>query len=70
MTDRPIENAIVELRRELAQIDQVIKLLEMISVGKPRRGRPPKFIAEALKAAGRTPESPTRKKRKKQNGNS
>ena len=68
MTDRPIENAIVELRRELAQIDQVIKLLEMISVGKPRRGRPPKFIAEALKAAGRTPEPAARKKKKKQNG--
>ena len=69
MTDRPIENAIVELRRELAQIDQVIKMLETIAIGKPRRGRPPKFISEALKAAGAASGRPARKKRKP-NGNS
>ena len=70
MTDRPIENAIVELRKELTQIDQVIKLLEMLAVGKPRRGRPPKFIAEALKAAAKAPARPARKTMRKRNGNS
>ncbi len=68
MTDRPIENAIVELRKELTQIGQVIKMLETIAAGKPRRGRPPKFIAEALKTGGSTPLRPARKRQKKQNG--
>ena len=70
MTIRPIENAIVELRRELAQIDQVIKMLETIATGKPRRGRPPKFISEVLKAAGAASDRPARKKKRKPNGNS
>ncbi len=70
MTDRPIEKAIVELRRELAQIDQVIKMLETIATGKPRRGRPPKFISLALKTAGAASGRPTRKRKRKPNGSS
>ena len=52
MPDSPIHRAIVELRKELARLDQVIRMLETLSMGKPRRGRPPKVLAEAMRAAG------------------
>jgi hypothetical protein len=49
MAEDRIMRAIVELRKELAHIDQVIRMLETLSTGKPRRGRPPKALAEAMR---------------------
>ena len=51
MAQDRIRRAIVELRKELAQIDQVIRMLESLSTGKPRRGRPPKVLAEVMRSA-------------------
>ena len=47
MADEPIMRAIKELRTELSRLDQVIKSIELLVAGKPRRGRPPKFLREA-----------------------
>ena len=47
MADEPIMRAIKELRTELSRLDQVIKSIELLVAGKPRRGRPPKFLQEA-----------------------
>jgi hypothetical protein len=52
MSESPIHRAILELRKELARLDQVIRMLETLSIGKPRRGRPPKVLVEAMRAAG------------------
>ena len=52
MPESPIHRAIVELRKELTRLDQVIQMLETLSNGKPRRGRPPKVLAEVMRAAG------------------
>jgi hypothetical protein len=50
MAEDRIMRAIVELRKELAHIDQVIRMLETLSTGKPRRGRPPKALAEVMRS--------------------
>lgn len=47
MADEPIMRAIKELRTELSRLDQVIKSIELLVAGKPRRGRPPKFLQAA-----------------------
>lgn len=47
MADEPIMRAIKELRTELSRLDQVIKSIELLVAGKPRRGRPPKFLRES-----------------------
>jgi hypothetical protein len=54
MAENRIMRAIVELRKELAQIDQVIRMLETLSTGKPRRGRPPKALAEVMRSTAFT----------------
>ena len=46
MSSDLIYQAIKELRQELTRLDQIIKSLEGVVSGKPRRGRPPKFLAE------------------------
>ena len=51
MAENRIMRAIVELRKELAHIDQVIRMLESLSAGRPRRGRPPKALAEVMRSA-------------------
>jgi hypothetical protein len=51
MAENRIMRAIAELRKELTQIDQVIRMLETLSTGKPRRGRPPKALAEVMRSA-------------------
>lgn len=51
MAENRIMRAIAELRKELTQIDQVIRMLETLSAGKPRRGRPPKALAEVMRSA-------------------
>ena len=48
MVSEPIYKAIKELRAELTRIDHIIAAVEAMADGKPRRGRPPKFIAEML----------------------
>ena len=54
MAENRIMRAIVELRKELTHIDQVIRMLETLSTGKPRRGRPPKALAEVMRSAAFT----------------
>ncbi len=56
MPESPIHRAIAELRKELVRLDQVIRMLETLSIGRPRRGRPPKILAEAMRAAGISPK--------------
>ena len=51
MAAEPIYKAIQELRKELERIDYVIHAVESLSEGKRRRGRPPKFLAEAMAQA-------------------
>ena len=51
MAENRIMRAIAELRKELTQIDRVIRMLEALSTGKPRRGRPPKALAEVMRSA-------------------
>ena len=51
MAGEPIYKAIQELRKELERIDYVIQAIESLSDGKRRRGRPPKFLAEAMARA-------------------
>ena len=47
-----IDQALRQLREDLARVDYLIRLLESMAEGKGRRGRPPKFLA-ALRPAGR-----------------
>ena len=41
MASEPIYNAIKVLRGELERLNYVIRMLEGLAVGRPRRGRPP-----------------------------
>lgn len=50
MDQKLLDAAIQDLRKRKQQIDQVILMLETLRTGKPRRGRPPKLLAEALAA--------------------
>jgi hypothetical protein len=54
MAEDPIYNAIQALRSDLARVDHAIQVIESLALGKPRRGRPPKFLAEM--AASATPK--------------
>ena len=38
--------AIKVLRKELERLNHVIRMLESLAAGRPRRGRPPKYLAE------------------------
>ncbi len=51
MEEDPIYNAIQALRSDLARVDHAIQVIESLALGKPRRGRPPKFLAEMAAAA-------------------
>ena len=46
-----LHEAIQELRQELEILDQVIREIEAVDKGKPRRGRRPKILAETSKRA-------------------
>ena len=59
--DKPVYRAIQELRTQRDQIDQALRILEGLSIGKRRRGRPPKFLSE-LKKANNTPSTKNRKR--------
>ena len=50
MAADPIHNAIQALRGDLARVDHAIQVIESLALGKPRRGRPPKFLAEMAAA--------------------
>ncbi len=50
MDEKALSSAIIELRKQKAYLDQVILMLETIGTGKPRRGRPPKFLSQAMKS--------------------
>ena len=52
MAEEPIHNAIRALRSDLARVDHAIRVIESLALGKPRRGRPPKFLAELQAKAG------------------
>ena len=58
MAGEPIYKAIQELRKELEHIDYVIQAVESLSAGRRRRGRPPKFLAEAMARAKKAPHKP------------
>ncbi len=51
MVQDPIYNAIQALRSDLARVDHAIQVIESLGLGKPRRGRPPKYLAEMAAAA-------------------
>ncbi len=51
MAADPIHNAIQALRSDLARVDHAIRVIESLALGKPRRGRPPKFLAEMAAAS-------------------
>ena len=61
MVQDPIYNAIQALRSDLARVDHAIRVIESLALGKPRRGRPPKFLAEMAAAA--TPKKRGRPKK-------
>ena len=51
MASEHIYNAIKVLREELERLNYVIRMLEGLAVGRPRRGRPPKYLAEITASA-------------------
>ena len=58
-----VERVIRELREDLERIDQAIAAMERLAktVDTKRRGRPPKWLAEARKASTRTKKQRKRK---------
>jgi hypothetical protein len=56
-----IRKMIDQLRKELVEIQYAIHALEALASGKPRRGRPPKFVTERQGKArrGRKPKPAT-----------
>jgi len=67
MPNDSIARAIADLKRQLENIQYVIKVLEDLSRGKRRRGRPPKIFKELMAEEKTAPRKKTkpRKKRKK-----
>ncbi len=61
MAEDSIYNALQGLRSDLARVDHAIQVIESLGLGKPRRGRPPKFLAEMAVAA--TPKKRGRPKK-------
>jgi hypothetical protein len=45
-----LSKALIQLRKELAHLDAAILSLERLQARAPRRGRPPRVLAELLKA--------------------
>lgn len=51
-----VEKILEDLRRERAQIEEAILTLERLAEGRvKRRGRPPRWLAEARKRGGKPP---------------
>lgn len=65
MDQKLLDAAIQDLRKRKQQIDQVILMLETLGTGKPRRGRPPKLLAETLAAisAADSPKQAAKKRK-------
>lgn len=51
MDRKVLDEAIAELRKQKAHLEQVIGILELAGRGKRPRGRPSKLLSEALRAA-------------------
>ena len=68
MDRKVLDEAIAELRKQKAHLEQVIGMLELVGSGKRRRGRPPKLLSEALRAAqeARANKARTKQPRTKQ----
>jgi hypothetical protein len=57
-----LSKALAQLRRELVHLDAAIASLERLQARVPRRGRPPRLLAEIQKAATPKP-GPTGRRR-------
>ena len=60
MEDALLHKMIGHLKQELREIQFATHALESLAAGKPRRGRPPKIVAEfsqIMRAAGKRPRS-------------
>jgi hypothetical protein len=44
-----LDKALTQLQQELARINEAIASLERLQRGAPRRGRPPQWLAQAIK---------------------
>ncbi len=51
MDTKTIDDALAQLRKRKADLEQVIDMLERFGSIKRRRGRPPKFLSQVLRAA-------------------
>ena len=64
MEETLLRRAIQGLQHDLKEIRYAIWALESVASGKPRRGRPPKFVAEFPSAPARSkPRGPGRPRR-------
>ncbi|HYM10660.1 MAG TPA: hypothetical protein VEU62_08005 [Bryobacterales bacterium] len=57
MDVRRLEEFVKQLREEMRIIDRVIATLEQIATGRPRRGRPPKFLSDRMPRIPRIPKN-------------
>lgn len=53
MEQNALHKMIEQLRKELVEMQYAIHALEALASGKPRRGRPPKLVADRLAASKR-----------------
>lgn len=51
MKQTVIRKMIDQLQKEMVEIQYAIQALEALAAGKPRRGRPPKFLGDRPAAA-------------------
>ena len=58
MNDRILLAILAELRDEISRIDEAIKSLERLAQTRTRRGRPPKWLAEARKKESQSDSGP------------
>jgi len=66
MASKYLFDAIKQLRDEKDRLDQIIKNLEALASGTPRRGRPPKVLSNLEpKAAKKSAKKKARKKVRK-----
>jgi len=54
-----LNKMIEQLRKELGEMQYAIHALEALASGKPRRGRPPKILADRLAPAAKRRKSKT-----------
>ncbi len=59
MEQTALHTMIEQLRKELVEMQYAIHALEALASGKPRRGRPPKLVADWLASVGKGRRSRT-----------